>query len=156
MDRIIQLCTLLEKKIDLFSEYEKDTLELIKCEPEDMEHYTIHREALANEIDDLQEEIGRLCDADPNAKLLYDTTNAKLPYSQVPPEWHPVFERAQNMLSVISRIQQSDKQIIERMEKIREDAQDKIKQNQHMPKIKKYLTDLSTKPEEGTFRSGKA
>lgn len=156
MDKIIQLCTLLEKKIELFTEYEKETLELIKCEPEGMEHYIIRRTELANEIDGVTEEIGKACDADPNAKLLYETASAQIPYSQVPPEWRPVFERAQNMFSVISRIQQSDSQIVERMEGIRKDAKERIKQNQHMPKIKKYLTDLSSKPEEGSYRSGKA
>lgn len=151
-----KVLTLLDKKAGLFTEYEKATQDLLVCEADDVEKYIIERGRLANEIDEVTEEIGFVCDGEPNGEVIFSAASAKINYDRVPPELRSVFESGQNVRSIAARILETDKQVTARLEGIRDEAKEKIRQNQNMPKIKKYLTDLTEKPGEGGLKSGKA
>lgn len=156
MDTVGKVLALLDHKAELFAEFEKATQELLVCDVDDVEHYITRRGELANEIDSVMEEIGRICDAAPGGGVIFDAANARIDYDRVPPEYHPLFAVGQNIRSVVSRVRQTDKQVVARLEGLRDDAKDKIRQNQNIPKIKKYLTDLADKPGEAGLTTGKA
>ncbi|MDL2327156.1 hypothetical protein LJC64_00640 [Ruminococcaceae bacterium OttesenSCG-928-A11] len=148
VDIVGKLCTLLDKENDLFLEYEQATLAALDCPADDVEHYITLRGAKANEIDGLREEITAVCGQMPDAPVLLECTRASLPFDKVPAGYQPVFYAGQNLRSVINRITQSDQQVMQRLERLRDEALDGIKQNQNMPKIRKYLTDLTDVPHQ--------
>lgn len=143
VDKITHICQILEDKRELFLEYEKATQALLQCDAEDAENYITKRGKLANEIDELTEAFARACDGEPAKELLLETASGKADFSGVPSEYQCIYYSGQNMRSVIGRIAESEKQVIERLESLRDEAREAIKQNQDIPKIKKYLTDLS-------------
>ena len=156
MDVIGQVCILLEKKKEQFNEYERCTLEMLHCEADDVENYITQRGAIANEIDEITEEIGRICDNFPGGALLFETASAKVNFEDIPPEFGPVFEAGQQVRSVAYRISESEKQALERLTSLKEEARAKIRENQNLPRIKKYLSDLGDQPTDGNLTSGKA
>ncbi|MDL2252734.1 hypothetical protein LJC49_01495 [Ruminococcaceae bacterium OttesenSCG-928-I18] len=156
MDTIGQICVLLEKKKEKFNDYEKYTLEMLHCGADDIENYITQRAEIATEIDELTEEIGRICDGEANGDVFFRTASSKINYDEVPPELHPVFEAGQQVRSVANRILQSEKQVLERLESLKEEARSKIRENQNLPKIKKYLSDLGDQPTDGNLTNGKA
>lgn len=156
MDTINQLSCLLEEKKEKFQMYETQTLALLSCELEDMEQYIINRDALATEIDELSEEMARICSDMPGGDLLMDILQTKVNFENVPDEYHPLFYSAQAVRSTVNRIAQTERQAVERMELFRSQALEQVKQNKDMPKIKKYLTDLTDTTPQGSFKDEKA
>lgn len=156
MDVIAQICTLLEQKKALFTEYEQATQALLDCEADTVENYITQRGQKAIEIDALTEEIARLCSGMPASDLLLDATLARIDFAKLPPEYHSVFYEAQAVRSVAHRVSETDKQVVVRLEQLRDEALLNIRQNQNVPKIKKYLTDLSDRPSAGSLTDGKA
>ena len=156
MDTITQICLLLEQKKNKFLEYEQATMEMLHCDADDIEEYITKRGILANEIDGISEEIGRVCNQEPNGQLYFQAAAAAVNFDEILPEMHPIYELGQQTRSVVARIMNSDKQVVERLELLKAEALAKIKENQNLPKIKKYLSDLGDTAENGQFTSGKA
>lgn len=156
MDTIGKLCELLEQKKERFLAYEKVTLAILSGTPEDVEHYIIQRGDIATEIDALDEEIYRLCDGEGAGEVMLSAARARIDFERVPAEYHCVFYAGQAVRSVASRLVQSDAQVVELLKKWQAEALESIKQNQNLPKIKKYLTDLTEKPPQGSLRNEKA
>ena len=156
MDTVAQICELLEAKKEKFGQYERATLAMLDCGVDDIENYITERAVLATEIDELDEEIARICDDEPNGNVWYSAAKANLNFSQVPPELQPVFEGGQQVRSLASRIATSEKQVVERLEFIQNEAMEKLREQQNVPKIKKYLSDLGDQPNTGSFKSEKA
>ena len=155
MDIVSEMCLLLEAEKNRFIEYEVATQALMDCTPDDAENYITVRGQKANEIDGIREEIAALCGQVEDCAVLLNCSKAALAFEKVPNEYHPVYYAAQGVMSVISRIRQSDAQALQHIEKMRDEALESIKQNQNMPKIKKYLTDLAD-TQMGGFTAGKA
>lgn len=137
-------------------EYEQATMALLDCEADTAEHYITQRGEFANEIDELNQQIGRLCDEMPNGKLVMGAVQASAAHDTLPPEYYPLFDVGQATRTVAYRIAQSNERVVERLSYLQDEAKDKIRQNQHLPVIKKYLTDLSGKAEGINLTSGKA
>lgn len=156
MDTINQMCKLLEEQKDLLLDYEQATLAILDADADSVEQYIIERGRLATEIDAVNEWVYSLCGETPNGEILLKTANASLAFEQVPSEFHCVFYEAQSKRSVINRILESEKQAIKHLESLRDEALDAIKQNQNVPKIKKYLTGLQDQPATIKLTSEKA
>lgn len=156
MKLLDQIYTLVEQKKEKFSDYERATGSLLDCEPDSAEHYIIKRSEIANEIDGISEQIAKLCDGIPNGHLVLHASLASVDYDHLPPEYVRFFDVGQATRSIVYRIAQTDKQAMERMRGLRNEALDKIKENQNLPKIKNYLTGLNDKPPGSRFMGGKA
>lgn len=156
MDTITAVCSLLEEKKKQLLNYEEATLAMLSCDADDVEHYIIERSKLAIAVDELGDEIARLCDGEAAGVVLLETAQGKMTFEKVPSEYQCVFYGAQGVSSVVNRIKESDKQVVERLELLRDEARQAIRQNQNLPKIKKYLTDLTDKSADGGLTSGKA
>lgn len=146
---------MLETKKERFLAYEQATLALLDCAPEDAENYITQRGELATEIDGVNEEIEQICGSVPDGATMLAASKVALPFEQVSSEYQCIFYSGQAVQSVIHRILQSEGQVKERLEKLRNEAMEGIKLNQNMPKIKKYLTDLAEPPAQ-SFTEGKA
>ncbi len=156
MDISVSLCRLIEAKKEKFLKYEQATLSMLDCGVDDVEHYIIQRANLANEIDEMAEGIARLCDDCPDKELLMNTALAKVSFERVPGEYHCVYYAAQGVQSVANRIAQTEKQVVARLQGLREDSLKSIREKQNLPKIKKYLTDLTPRTSVRPLMTDKA
>lgn len=156
MDTINKICALLQSKKDLFLRYEEATQALLDSDETTAPDYITQREELANKIDSITLEIGRLSDRQENADLLMSIAAGRTRFENVPVDYRPVYEEASEIQSVAFRIQEQEKSAVHRFESLRDAAMSKIKENQNLPKIKKYLDDLQEKPRQGGFANGKA
>lgn len=156
MDIIGELCTLVERKKDLFCEYEEATLALLDCAPDDAEHYITLRGAKANELEAVQDEIELLCGAQPDAPVLLDCVFARLEFARVPSAYQCVYYSGQSVNSVIGRIQRTEEQVTARLGKLRDEAMAAIRQSRDLPKIRKYLSGLTEQPGGRSLTDNKA
>lgn len=122
--------------------YEEATEELLVCDADSAEYYITERGRLASEIDDLTEEIGRVCDGAEGGDVLFKAATMRIGYDDMPPEMRPAYDLCQQTRTIIYRISELEPRVLARMEAFREEARDYMKNNQNVPKIKKYLTDL--------------
>lgn len=129
---------------------------MLDCEVDAVEHYITERGEKAIEIDALSEQIARLASGEPASELLLRAANARVDFGALPPEYHSVFYEAQAVRSVAHRVMETEKQVTARLEALKQEALDNIRQNQNLPKIKKYLTGLSDSPATGSLTNGKA
>lgn len=150
------LLMLLEQKKEKFTAYEAATKALLTCEQDSAEHYIIERGALATEIDNLNEEIGRLCDKREDSILAVQVVAAQCNFEHVPQDLQLVYEKAQAVRGVMARIVDMEPLVLQRMDKFQLENKELIRQNHNLPKIKKYLNDLSENPAGTGFITGKA
>ena len=155
MNSIDTVCALLAEKKNLFLQVEKTTLAILDSDADSAEQYIIQRDMLATEIEALNETIARECDKTPDCEGLISAAYARQEFAKVPSEYQCVYYAAQDVRSVGNRILESEKQVLEKLTFWRDEALNAIKQNQNMPKIKKYLTDLSAVPPGGELRNEK-
>lgn len=151
MSTVERVCELLKEKQARFLAYEKVTEALAESDVDTAEHYITQRSELANEIDLLTEQIGRLCDKDVNGVVLLKAAGAQCDYQEVPPEFRQVFECGQEVRTVAYRIGECEKRARQHLVVMRDEAMGKIRENQNLPKIKKYLTDLTEKSDGQGF-----
>ena len=156
MDIAAELCRLLEQKKEHFLEYEQATLAMLDCEADDVDQYITQRGFIATEIDELTEQMARLCDGLPERDLLLEAAAGQVDFGNVPSEYHCVFYGGQAVRSVVNRIMETEKQVVARFEGMREEAREYIRLNQHIPKIKKYLANLADKPADMGLTNEKA
>ncbi len=155
MSDIDKLCEALKEKKTVFSQYEEATLAMLSCEVDDVEQYIIQRDTLTIKGEELNNKIAKICDMHPDKERLIATTRALIDYDKVPQEYHELYEKAQAIRSIGNRVLENDKKVMERMKVWQKNALSNIKQNQNMPKIKKYLTDLTEKKSTGMLRDQK-
>lgn len=142
MDIIQQIYTLLEQKKQAFDAYEAATEALLQCEADSVEHYITQREQLASKIDGLNAEIRRLCAEDTAGAALENAAFSRLNYDDMPAEHRPLYELDQQTRTILYRIGEANPKVVERLEQFRKEAEEHMRNNENVPKIKKYLTDL--------------
>lgn len=128
---------------------------MLACPAEDVEHYIMQRGELANGIDGLNEEIGRLCDEAPDGTPLRDAADGLIEFGRVPSEYHCIYYSGQSVRSVMERIKNAETQVRGRLEKLREEARQHLKDNQALPQIKKYLATVGEGPVGGALKDEK-
>lgn len=156
MDKMTEISRLLDEIKKQFLEYEKATIALLECEVDDVEHYITVRSEIAIEVDELREELAKICRNEDGGEVLYKAAMANIDFERVPSEYQSIFYEGQAVRSVMHRVSMTEKQVIARMERLRSEALEHIRQNQNMPKIKRYLEDLSGGTIVGGLKDSKA
>lgn len=152
---IDRLAGLLSEKHEKFMEYETVTKEMLAADADSAEKYITKRDEIANRIDAISDEMRAVCDGLPEGKVLLDTMWVRLVYDDVPREYRGLYKQGQGVHSVAARIQNLDRQALERFESFKLDALGKIRENKTLPQIKKYMTDLGSEQQTGTFKQDK-
>ena len=151
MQIIQDIVVLLKKKLELFLEFERYTNLLTSCDIEDMADYITKRAELANKIDNVTDQISGLTKAvavSPSAaSILSNSCN----FSEVPPQWQPVFLDAQNIRAAISRCVDVNQQALERMTDLREHLKDRIAQTKNTPRLIKYISSSGVVQQENSI-----
>lgn len=135
-----EVSSLLQKKQALFLEFERYTNLLTVCDLDDMANYITKRADLANEIDNVTDQISELiktADVTPSAKTILSNSCA---YSEVPSQWQPAFLEAQKISGIISRCIEVNQQALQRMTDLRDHLKDRIVQTKNTPRIIKYIS----------------
>lgn len=155
MDIISEVCRLLEERKELFLQYEEITVEMLDCPTEEAEQHMARRAELAVQIDENIEQASSVCGDAPDRRIILDAAGGNVEFAKVPSEYQCVFYSGQGVRSVVSRIMESEKQVRVRLEKLRDEAREHLKQHQDVPVLKKYLVDLGEKPTGGMLTDEK-
>lgn len=131
---------LLQKKLDLFLEFERYTGLLINCNVDDMADYITKRAELANKIENVTDELSALTRPVAVFPDVAAILSNSCDFSEVPPEWQPVFSAAQRVRAVISRCLDLNEQAIDRMAGLRAQLKDRIAEAKNTPRLIKYIS----------------
>lgn len=129
MEPTYKLGQLLEKKKELFAQYEQLTIQMLTCPIETLENLTIQRQKLCDRIDNLDREIDHQTKEIPNGKTVIQALQLKCLRSQVSDQYLDFFDRAQEIFAIAHRVRQMDPEIATRVESELVALTDKIKEN---------------------------
>lgn len=128
MDTMNELCEMLAKKKEIFLQYEKDTDALLSCEIEEVEAHIKNREKLSEEVDRIDAALDRLAaDSAENQTVVRQALKNQCGRNQLPAALWPVFDSAQQIFSIMHRIQQIESRAEERIKFEQEILLEKIK-----------------------------
>lgn len=151
MNAVQKVFDLLHKKKALFAQYEDCTNALSDCDFDIIEDYITKRAQLAIEIDKIDDEIKKQCGDYDEKGTMADAVANRCEYGSLPEELQDIFSKAQDIFAIINRILQQETALMHRFETERADLQEKIKGSKNTPKIQRYLSGLTMKPETGMY-----
>lgn len=131
---------LLQKKLELFLEFERYTSLLVNCEVDDMADYITKRAELANKIENVTDEISALTGPPAIFPDIAAILSNSCDFSEVPSEWQPVFSAAQRVRAAISRCLEINEQATDRMAGLRDQLKDRIAEARNTPRLIKYIS----------------
>lgn len=140
MQMIQDVVLLLQKKLALFLEFERYTNLLTSCNMDDMADYITKRAELANEIDNVTDQISERTNAVAVSPSLDSILSNSCDFSELPPQWQPVFLEAQQIRAVISRCTDVNQQALERMIDLRDQLKERIAESKNTPRLIKYIS----------------
>lgn len=111
----LEILPTLEKIKMSFLEFENVTIAILSCGLDDIAAMTEKREELKNKISSLYEEIDGSCEGFENSQILISAVHCKCDREEVPKEFHAVYDKAIQIISVARRIRETDGQIFERI-----------------------------------------
>lgn len=155
MEILMQLQRLLDEKAKRFMQFEQDTVAMLHCELDAMEHYSTQRSQLANEIDAICAEIDELCAKHPQSDLLRQAVTARCDYCDLPEAWQPLYEQAQSINGTLVRIAAENEQAMGRAVALRDQFLVRIRENANTPRILRYLSSGASGPEKGVLLNNK-
>ena len=144
MNNTDKICSILnEIKLNL-EKFEKETIEIISCDTENIEFHTQKRVDITKNIDGLFSQIDDICsqmkDGDEIRKII---RNVSL-FTEVSEDTEKIFMKSQEIFSVFTRIKDSDIQAVNRINLEKEILIKKIKEtnNGQQAKAAKFAVGL--------------
>ncbi|MEM1485302.1 hypothetical protein V6615_10545 [Oscillospiraceae bacterium PP1C4] len=137
------ICQLLCEEKAAYLEYETHTQRLAICDIDEIELYVEQREALIKQINEMDQQIKKLCDKDEADGLLaYQAVKCKCDKEQLPERLDKIYDAGQEIFAVANRIRGMEPQILERLEFERANLLMKIKENNQsvQAKASKYYS----------------
>ncbi len=127
-EKIEKICGLLDIIKEYLLEFEKETIEIITCDSESIEGHSQNRVTITEKMDVVFKQIDEICkDMERGAEIRKIIKNVAL-FTSVDPELEPVFFKAQNIFSLLSRIKDSDIQAYGRVNLERDALLKKIRE----------------------------
>lgn len=147
MDTISQVCALLQKKRDLFSEFEQAAIQMLECDIDDIQRHMNRRLELQAEISELDRALAELCGGN---KTLLQASGARCSRESLAAEYCPVFDAAMEIHALLNRLRELEPLVADRVQTERATLLEKIKEiNQGQePTVSKYYK--SIRPEMPT------
>ncbi|MEG0752612.1 MAG: hypothetical protein RR461_02170 [Angelakisella sp.] len=146
-----QVTMLLEEKKLAFERYEALTDTLMETSDTDiMEDYITKRANMANKIDMLDSRIKQLlCEAfgEEGSRAMKQSTLRE----SLPQPLQPIYDCNLRILEVVRRIRLKDSDITAGCVRFRDETMEKIKATNNMPKINRYLNNLSSPESVNSF-----
>ena len=123
------LCALLEDKRQAFLTYEKETEALIVCDVETAQAHMNQRSLLIKEIDLIDKKIEGVLSSSADRELLGRAVKAKSLPAELTEEYLPIYEQAQLLFAVMNRVKMSEPQAANRLDQLKNELLNKIKEN---------------------------
>ena len=137
---IQELTELLHKKLALFLKFEQFTQLLSSCDIDSMPDYIIKRSDLANETDNVTENIVAICNNLQVVPSASDILSVRCDYAVVPPEWQPLFLKSQEILGVVTRTAEANDYALMRMKDLQAQLKSRISDTKNTSRIIKYIS----------------
>lgn len=148
---VLEICSLMEQKKHMFELYEIATDSILDCETENIENYIIKRTELAIDIDRVSYNINNIVQSSTNSCDIVNAIFNKCSRGDLPQVITPIFDKAQEIFSIINRISNKNKALLVYMENTKQSFREKIKENNFAPKINSYLNSFSYAPNSINF-----
>ena len=117
MDQIEKICGILEKKAELFEEYEEASLQLLYNEADEWEHWMTRRQSLIEQIDFLDAQMAQLWEEMGEFSVpAQNAASLKCRRSQLPECIWPIFDKAQCVFAAANRVREKEPLIARRIE----------------------------------------
>ena len=110
-----KICSLLDEIKNCLLNFEKETMDIISCNVEDIEKHTQNRVDITQKLDSLFGEIDSICENMENGDDIKKMIRNVSLYTNVKKEEEKVFLKSQEIFSVFTRIKDSDVQAVDRI-----------------------------------------
>lgn len=124
---------LLEKKVELFRNFEEVTLGMLTCPLEGLEERMCRREALIQEISGIDDKLALCCEASSQGELMHRVIHGNAYAQEVPGSLEKIYALGMQIRTVASRITELDLQAVMRMKTEQAQILEKIKKNNRGP-----------------------
>lgn len=143
INEIFGICDIIE---DNFLILEKETLEILSCEPEQIEQHTVNRVELLEKNKKLFDEIFEFCDTLENGEIVKSAVKNTAVRDDLSEEEKSVFDHFTQVYAVVHRIVNVDKQVSERIKREHSRVVEKIKEMNasHQSKVGKFYSASDT------------
>lgn len=150
------ILSLLEKKTELFSEYEKVTDEMLQCAIDEMLSCVGKRQDLAHEIDEIDKELSQFYDGESGELLRLSVLN-KLEWEECPTEYKEFYLAGQKLIACFKRIAEKEDKTTSYVEEQKEQLLKLIKEQNTgiSAKAAKYYGTVRQSEENFTFFNNK-
>lgn len=151
--QIAKILTHMGEKKRFFEEYEAITDLLSEtAETDYMEEYITKRGALANKIDGLDQIILELLQQS-FGEVGKEALTPSFPRESLPPPLQQVRDAQLSILDIVRRIRLKNSDLTAGYQRTRAEMEQKIKATSNLPKISKYLNNLSAPGDVNSFGS---
>ncbi|MEG1942241.1 MAG: hypothetical protein RRY54_00195 [Angelakisella sp.] len=151
--KIKKIIMLLEEKKLIFERYEALTDKLSETSDTDAtQDYITKRAELANKIDALDNVIKKLLE-EASGEEGMRVLEQSYPREALPEGLRQVYDSNLSIMEVVRRIRLKNSDITAGYERDRAEAMEKIKAASNMPKVNRYLNNLSTREDTNNFGS---
>lgn len=134
--------SLLAQKKDHFAQYERLTIALSECtDTPDIEKYITLRAELATKIDETDNQLKRILSE--YGEFALAALSNRCERGDLSQELYPIFDRSQEILSIVHRIQKLNQAVTLDFEHIKAESLEKIKSSKDTVKVNRYLTNLT-------------
>ncbi|MEG0178931.1 MAG: hypothetical protein RR573_03860 [Oscillospiraceae bacterium] len=145
---------LLDKKYELFLEYETQSRLALQADDDDIDNYITKRGDIANIIDEQSAEINNICTKPCNAKLA-QAAFCTGDYSEIAQEYIYIYDKASKIYAVLSRIDELNIELTAMLESKKEHLRKRLAATKNTPKIARYLNTLKGTPSSGDYMGDK-
>lgn len=119
---------LLKTKLELFLKYESISRDMLDCKSDMFAPLFAKRDRLAQQIDETDAALKRLCAAEKNGDKLLSAAYNKCDFSDLDDALVPIFKQGQDIFAVMSRINSLNPQIELRLVRFKNEAEKSLKE----------------------------
>lgn len=122
------ICGLLDEIKKLLVDFEKETIEILSCDADNIEGHTECRVNITGELDILIKKIDDICDNMENGAAIRKIIRNVSAYTDVSGDEEEIFLKAQEIFSLLNRIKDSNVQAVDRINLEKELLMKKIRE----------------------------
>lgn len=142
-EKINEIVNLIKEKKILFLKFEEYSHELLKADVENMIEFDGKRQMIRKEIESLDKHLVGIYENEADADRIYRAVKNKENRSDVEAEYLEIFDEAQTLFTIIYRIQENEKLVMEHLMNCKAELLGQIKEANQTSKVAGYLKSMS-------------
>lgn len=149
MKDIQEIVNNLEQKKVLMSQFEQLSESLLVSEIDQLESLVDQREEIIQQVNELDNQLERIPLYQKDMETIQNAIKNRMNRSDINSEYLPIFDKGQEIFAVVNRIAKMELLIASHLEDCRKDLEEKLKESNNLPKIRKYLDTIPNEIEDG-------